>query len=287
MILRFSLYLHFFQFSRVPLVKLGVLFFNVVLCSGVAWATEKQKPPAWEVGAALGGQVLRDYRGSKEEQVQVYPIPFLIYRGDFLKADRNGVRGEFLANDRIELNISGETALNGSSDDNKLRRDMPELESAFELGPSLNFNLTGKDFNHGWQLRIPLRAVATIGNTGTRFIGYNFNPRFTYSHPRVFGRWKWKVSVGGLHGSQKYHDYYYSVEQKYVTGERPFYRAEAGYSGHYFKTSLTKRHADYIFGFALRYDNLSAATFRDSPLVETKDYFAFSFMLAWTGLKSN
>lgn len=242
--------------------------------------------PKWELGVGFGGQVLNDYRGSKESQVQAYPFPFLVYRGDFIKADRNGLRGEFLSNDRVEVNLSGEMALNGNSDDNELRRGMPELESAFELGPSVNINLSGEDFNHGWQLRLPIRAVFTVGEQGLHFRGYNFNPRFSYTEPNIFAGWRARVSVGALFGSESYHDYYYSVESRYVTDLRAEYVADSGFSGYYFKTSMSQRRGNFWFGLSLRYDNLAGATFEDSPLVETNDYFAMSFAVAWLGLHS-
>ncbi len=269
-----------------PLSWQRTLFVFVFLfgCSFVCYADESS--PTWELGVALGGQVLRDYRGSSESQVQVYPIPFLVYRGDFFKVDRNGVRGEFLSNDRVQFNLSGETALNGSSDDNELRQGMPELESAFELGPSVNINLSGDDFSRGWQLRLPLRAVITAGESGIHSRGYNFNPRFTYTKPDLFGGWRGRINIGGLFGSKRYHDYYYRVDEQYVTPTRASYDANGGFSGYYFKTSLSRRKGDFWYAASFRYDNLSGASFEDSPLVETKDYFAISFIVAWLGWQS-
>ncbi len=245
-----------------------------------------QQMPRWELGLALAGQALRDYRGSSERQVQAYPIPLLIYRGKILKADREGLRGEFLANNRIEFNLSGETALNGGSGDNELREGMPQLESAFELGPSININLTGDDFRSGWQLRLPLRAVVTAGDSGVHHRGYTFNPRFTYTEPNIFNHWRWRINVGLLYGSNRYHDYYYTVAEEFVTETRPRYEAEGGFSGYYFKTSLSRRTRKFWYGVSLRYDNLSDATFEDSPLVETRNYFALSFIFAWMNWRS-
>lgn len=245
-----------------------------------------EQAPKWEAGVALGGQTLRDYRGSKERQTQAYPIPFFVYRGSFLKADRNGVRGEFLANDRLELNLSGETSLNGQSDDNALRQGMDELESAFELGPSINVNLSGENFSTGWQLRMPLRAVVTAGRSGVHHQGFTFNPRFTYTYPNLFGSWRGKVNFGVLYGSESYHDYYYSVDQQEVTKSRPYYEAHGGFSGYYFKSSMSRRKGDFWYAVSLRYDNLREATFNDSPLVETEDYIAISFAIAWINWKS-
>lgn len=264
-------------------MKIARLFLVLMFLPVFSFA---EKPPKWELGVGFGGQALYDYRGSKERQVQAYPFPFLVYRGDFIKADRKGLRGEFLSNDRVEVNLSGEMALNGSSDDNELREGMSELESAFELGPSVNINLSGEDFSSGWQLRLPVRGVFTVGEQGLHFRGYNFNPRFTYVEPSLFGGWNARASIGALFGSESYHDYYYSVESRYVTDLRPAYAADGGFSGYYFKTSMSRRRGDFWFGLSVRYDNLAGATFEDSPLVETNDYFAVSFAVAWLALSA-
>lgn len=247
---------------------------------------EPFKEPTWEVGLALGGQALMDYRGSKEHHISAYPIPFFIYRGDFFKADRDGVRAQFIESKHIELDLSAEAALNGGSKNNRLREDMPELESAFELGPSLNINITGEDFSSGWALRLPLRAAFTVGGTGVHYRGLTFNPRFTWTAPDVFDGWKYKANLGVLFSSRRYHDYYYSVDEQYVLAERPHYEAEGGFSGYYFKTSLSRRDKNFLYGLSLRYDMLEGTVFEDSPLVETNDYFAVSFMLAWVGWQS-
>lgn len=270
---------------RFGALLLGGGLFGIGISSTVA-ASETEAPSKWEVGVALGGQLLNDYRGSNEAQVSAYPVPFMLYRGSFFKADRNGVRGEFLANNRIELNISGETALNGQSNNNRLREGMHVLESAFELGPSVNINLSGDSFSQGWALRLPFRAAVTVGDSGIHSRGYTFNPRFTYTEPQLWGSWRARVNLGVLIASEKYHAYYYDVDTPFVTADRPYYQADAGFSGYYFKTSLGRARGDYWYGISLRYDNLSDAVFADSSLVETDDYFALSFVVAWIGWRS-
>ena len=240
------------------------------------------KPAKLELGVAVGGQVLRDYRGSKNRQTQAYPVPYFIYRGDMFKADKSGVRAEFLSNDIFEFSVSGEASLNGGSEDNALREGMPALESAFEMGPSLNINLSGNNLVKGWMLRFPVRGVVTVGETGVHFIGYTFNPRLTYIQPDLFEHWHSKFSVGALYGSNKYHDYYYHVAEEYVTNTRPYYDAEEGFSGLYAKAGISRRIGSVWMGANIRYDNLKDTVFEDSPLVETKDYFALSFFISKT-----
>lgn len=233
--------------------------------------------PTIELGVGLGGQHLNDYRGSKEAQTTVLPLPFGVYRGNLFKADRGGVRTDLFATPRFELNLSAAVALSSGDDDNSLRRDMPELGSMFEFGPSFNINLTGDDFRQGWMFRIPLRAAFSLGGDGDGYEGYIFNPKLTYRHPDFYKGWSTRVNIAGLYGSESFHDYYYTVDTPFVTADRPYYKAKAGYSGAYGKVSFTRYRDKWYYGISFRYDYLNGAVFEDSPLVETNGYYAISF----------
>lgn len=253
----------------------------LALVSFAAWGEEELRPK-WELGAGLGSQTLADYRGSSHYSTQVIPIPYIAYRGDFLRADDKGFRGRFIKTDRLELNISLAGSLNGDSDDNRLREGMPELHPAGEVGPSLDINLTGEDFSEGWSLRLPVRGVFAIDfdELDIHNIGYLANPQFTYESLDWNG-WNGSLDLGFLYGSRKYHDYYYSVAPEFATAERPEYRAGSGYSGSYLNFSMTKRQGNWWFGGYIRYDNLRGSTFEDSPLVETDHYFTLALGVAW------
>ena len=80
--------------SRAP-----VLGLVGVLCVLHARADEK---PLWEAGLGIGALSFPDYRGSDQTRLYPVPVPYFVYRGDFLKADRNGLRGEFLNREYVE-----------------------------------------------------------------------------------------------------------------------------------------------------------------------------------------
>lgn len=256
----------------------GCLFVTLCLFSiATLQAQEGAGSPRWELGVGVAGQDLPHYRGSDQRHTQVLPIPLGFYTGRVIKVNRDGARGELLKGARFELNLSADVALNADNEDNRARQGMPELDSAFELGPSLNILLSGNSFSEGWSLRLPVRAVATVGGDGARSRGYVFNPRVTWRKPDVWQGWGVSSSVGALWGSQTYHRYYYSVADVYETATRPRYQAQAGFAGYYSKLSIRRRTGTWIAGLSLRYDNLSGATFADSPLVNTQHYIALSF----------
>ena len=248
--------------------------------AAVASAESQEKSGKLEVGALFVGQVLNEYRGSKATDFQALPVPFVFYTGDILKVDRSGARLEFFNNDRFEFKLSGSGALSGGGEDSARREGMPELDTTFELGPSFNINLTGKDFSEGWQLDFPVRAVVSVDGIDLTHRGFTFNPKFEYKFKPVWG-WNPKAQVGATYGSREYHEYYYDVDAQFVTENRPAFESDAGFSGYFFRASLRKRTKSFFYGVSLRYDNLNDAEFIDSPLVETRNYFALSFAIAY------
>jgi outer membrane scaffolding protein for murein synthesis (MipA/OmpV family) len=93
--------------------------------------------PLWEAGIGAAGVHFPDYRGSSHSRNYALPAPYFVYRGDFLKADRNGLRAMFFKSDRIDMNLSVGASLPVHSGDNPARAGMPDLRPSIEIGPSL------------------------------------------------------------------------------------------------------------------------------------------------------
>lgn len=254
----------------------------IVLASGGASA---ESLPLWELGFGVAGLGLADYRGSKEYHYRALPVPYLVIRSEHLRADRDGLRGLFFSSDRVELNFSAAASLATDTDDNKLREGMPELDPSFEIGPSLNINLSGDDFYQGWVLRLPARSVYGFNSDGIDHIGWLFNPSLSWRHGDDT-RLRFTYTGGLYYADREYHDYYYSVAPEFATPIRPAYAAKSGYSGFSHQFGLTRRIGDIWYGAYLRYDNLNKAEFNDSPLVETRDYFAAGIAVSWVFARS-
>lgn len=257
------------------------LFFVFLLWPIVCWSQSESAPESgnkayMEAGAVLVAQGAADYRGSNHYRPYALPLPYFLYQGPILKADGDGVRGDFWSNTRMEFNLSVDGSLNGNSDNNKQRHGMPELESAVEFGPSLNIRLTGNDFRDGWSLRLPLRAVITISGNGLDHIGNVFSPRLTWRQRDAIVGWRSSFNVGVLFADRSYHSYFYDVAEPYVLEDRPFYRSSGGYSGSYLRFSLYRSWNDWRFGISARYDYLGGAEFTSSPLLQTEHYGSIS-----------
>lgn len=249
-------------------------------CAGHAVAAEK---PLWELGAGISALSLPDYRGSDQASVYGIPFPYLIYRGEFLKADRHGIRGTFFGTDRIELNLSLGASLPVNSDDNRARQGMPDLQPTVEFGPSLNLNLwRTPDLRTRLDLRLPLRTAVTVTG-GMDDIGWVFSPRLNLDITDVAGLPGWNMGLlaGPMVGSERNHDYFYTVAPQYATAGRPAFDAKGGYAGSQFMMTMSKRYPKYWLGAFVRWDSLEGAVFADSPLVKSDDYFAAGVGIAW------
>lgn len=252
------------------------------LCLSASAALGAEKP-LWELGVGMSALSFPDYRGSDESSLYAIPFPYLVYRGEFLKADRHGIRGTFFDSDRIELNVSLGASLPVSSDENQARNGMPDLEPALELGPSLDFNLwrTG-DQRYRLDLRLPVRTAVTVKG-GMDDIGWVFSPRLNLDITDVagFAGWNMGLLAGPMYGSERNHDYFYTVAPQYATAGRPAFDAKGGYAGSQFMMTMSKRFPKYWLGAFVRWDSLEGAVFADSPLVKSDDYFAAGVGIAW------
>jgi outer membrane protein len=238
--------------------------------------------PLWEAGAGLTVLDFPDYRGSDERHTLVLPIPYLVYRGEFLKSDRESVRGEFFHNDRVELYLSVNGSIPVNSRENSAREGMSNLDPTLEIGPSLSVSLMRSDAM-SLKLRFPLRAVFATDLKHFTDEGWVFEPQLNVDfYDRFPGPgWNLGFAAGPLYGNKRYHNYFYGVEPQEATPQRPAYEAGGGYGGFQFIATLSKRFRSYWVGGFVRADTLSGATFENSPLVRQKQSFATGIALSW------
>lgn len=264
-------------------MKFRQLLTSALLAVAAAAAQAAEEMPLWEVGVGVGAVSFPDYRGSSRQRTHALPVPYLIYRGEFLKADRDGIRGVFFDSERVELNLSLAASLPVDSSGNGARRGMPDLKPTIEVGPSLEFNLwRSADQLARVDLRLPLRAAFTV-HGGMQHVGMVFTPFINLDVKDPFGYHGWNLGMltGPIYADARQHRYFYDVDPRYAQPDRPAYRASGGYSGTQFIMALSKRYDRFWIGSFVRYDTLRGAAFVDSPLVEKKSAWAAGVGIAW------
>jgi outer membrane scaffolding protein for murein synthesis (MipA/OmpV family) len=252
----------------------------LVAATGIQVAVAGEKP-VWDFGLGVGAVSFADYRGADTTHVYVLPVPYLYYRGKFLKADRNGIRGKLFRQDWIELNISANATTPVRR--NAARAGMPDLRSTVEVGPSLDLHLwRSADERIKCDVRLPLRGVFTV-QAPPHFIGAVFAPNASIDIKDVAGfqGWYFGALAGPLFGDHRYHDYFYTVAPQFATPQRPAYQASAGYSGAEVLVALSKRYPSFWVGAYVRHDTLTGAAFESSPLVKRDSYWAAGAGIAW------
>src|SRR3979409_459998 len=86
--------------------KLAPLLTAAALAAAACAAARAERKPLWEFGLGAGALVFNGYRGADTVHVYPVPVPYLVYRGKFLRSDHRRPRGRLLDQERIALNLS-------------------------------------------------------------------------------------------------------------------------------------------------------------------------------------
>lgn len=241
--------------------------------------------PLWELGVGAGALSTPPYRGAKSRDMYFIPFPYVIYRGSFLRVDREGgIRGKLFSSENVRLDLSMAGNVPVRNNDDGARSGMDDLDPLIEVGAKLSIDLwRSQDRNQRLGFDTPLRGVYSVGSPFMEYQGITLSPFLNY---RLWQEdegtlTRYSVSAGPIFANSRYHDYFYEVDPKFVTPERPEYHPGSGYSGSRVTLSVTRHFRRYVVGAFARYDDLNGAVFEDSPLVETKDYFIFGVVFGW------
>lgn len=239
------------------------------------------KRPLWELGLGVAGLRLPDYLGSDQSHFYALPLPYIVYRGTWLKADRDGARALLFDSQRVKVDVSVAASTPTRSSDNDARAGMPNLKGTFELGPNLNVTLAGSP-KARWKLdlRLPVRGAVSVERS-PKFVGTTFSPNLNLDVGGIGGGWNLGLLTGPVFADRKFHQYYYGVDAAYATANRPAYQARGGYAGWRAVAATSRRFGNMWVGGFVRYDGLRGAAFDDSPLVRRTSAVTFGFGISW------
>ncbi|MDP2657046.1 MAG: MipA/OmpV family protein, partial [Candidatus Deferrimicrobium sp.] len=219
---------------------------GLILCAALFLGLSQQAAagtvPQWELGAGVVGLLLPDYRGSDEVRSYVLPVPYIIYRLEWLTADRNGIRSTLLNREEAEVNLSMSATPPVRSKNNRAREGMSDIKPMVELGPSLDIHLwhgDGRRFK--LDVRAPVRAAFTV-ESHPRDVGVSFSPTLNFDVAGIGGRpWQLGMLAGPIFATRRQHQYFYGVSESDARPERPAFDTDGGYAGLQCLVALSRR----------------------------------------------
>ncbi len=254
---------------------------RAVVCAAAALAAAGAvgaELPLWELGMGAGVLHLPHYRGSDQSHTWLLPVPYVVYRGEIFKADRDGARAVLYEAPRLHLDLSVSASAPTRSRDNHARRGMEDLPPSFELGPNLNYTLA-RDRDWKLELRAPLRAAVTLQRE-PRSIGWVATPNLNLDL-RTDAGWNIGLQAGAVYADRRYNAHFYEVSPEQALPDRPAYRAPGGYGGLQLIAATSRRVGRLWTGAFVKFDSLQGARFADSPLVRQRQHWSAGIALSW------
>ena len=239
-----------------------------------------KKLPLWELGIAGGILNIPHYEGSEQKYTLPLAFPYLIYRGDFLKADEEGIRGELFNSESVSIDLGFSFGLPVKGD-NRAREGMPDLHLSGQIGPRLNWFITKPKNGPQISFHLPVRHARDIKNTSQ---GWVVEPSIKIEQRNIGpgSRFSARFDAGLLYANKRYHDYYYEVAPQFATASRTEYEASSGLSNFFLGVSGSYKLSERLNlnGF-VRWKTLSPGVVDDSPLVTDENYFALGIGVNW------
>ena len=257
----------------------------------VAQSGDESRLPLWEFGVGAFGVTTPAYPGADDRNGRVLALPYLLYRGEVLRADQNGVGARLFRSERAEFDIGLAGALPSDSDDVDARRGMPDLGTLFEFGPRLKIKLADLSPTSRLRAELPLRAVIEARG-GLRRQGWTFEPKLAYEMRGLPGRatapWSFEANASVVFGDKRLNRYFYEVAPQYASASRPSYEADAGLVLARVGLFATRQmNPDVrVFGF-VRYESYAGSANNDSPLHLKNSGASAGIGFAWTLARSS
>lgn len=251
-------------------------------------ALEEDLRPVWEAGAFVAAFNSPEYPASDQNQTNVIPAPYFIYRGETVRVGEGSiVRAVALDKSWYELDLSLAGSFNANSEDNEARTGMPDLDFVFEVGPQLRMRLAKFRFEeHGRGqlfLNLQTRAAFSTDFSGIEKRGFVFQPELQYRQRGwLSDKTALSIRLSPTWATEKLHDYFYQVEEEFVTQQRPEYDAKGGYIGTSLGLAISFNATEDIRMFVGGNMSLhSSAANEDSPLFRDKNTFSVGAGLVW------
>lgn len=251
----------------------------ILLVIILLFTTSAQAEPTYRLGVGVIYSQLPDYLGSASRRSYLVPFPYVSYHSDKLSIEGNEALGTLLRHNNWSLNISVGGALPVNSDENTLRRGMPDLTWIGEAGPALHYQFIEKPA-YSLLFKLPVRKAVATDLTQWQSIGWRTEPQLQW-HYQLSSQLQWHSQLAASWSTRQYHQYIYGVDDQYAHTDRAAYQAASGFSGWRWSNGLTWRSQQWQLAGFIRYDNLQRVSFNDSPLLEKHHNVSMGIVIAW------
>ena len=260
----------------------------LLLFASVAHAELRMSKPLIEAGVFGGAGYVPDYPAAQQGRARFLIFPVFQFRGRVLRLDdQDGSRARLLKNSLFALELSAAGSFPASSDDNRARVGMDDLQWLGELGPRLFANL----YNEGpasLRTSLALRGAFSTDFASGHFRGLTLTPGLAFDHRRFGVEALTLIArLNAQWASIELQEYFYGVPDRDALPSRRAYAANSGYMG----TTLTSAFLFEPGAYGLFIG--SSITFHDgaanegSPLFRKRINYAGFMGFRWFFFKSN
>jgi len=236
-----------------------------------------------QIGLGVGYGIVPHYPASDQSSSKSLALPVIVYRGDILKSDQEeGTRAELYTSRELDINLSFGARFSNDSKDNRARVGMSDLNYILEVGPSINYKILREKKKRLFTLQVPLRFTTETNFKMYNYLGVVFEPEiklqfFNAGVPNL----NLTSSLSLEFFSDRIAKYFYEVESRYATIERPSYDSRAGFSTVTLGQSVSYDYRDYKIVAGVNYNDYSFSENRNSPLYKTKNNYSVFSALIW------
>lgn len=220
----------------------------------------------------------------------VLPIPYFLYRGEILRAGREGVNGVVWSTARVEsaLSFGGSPPPRGNSE---ARQGMSRLGAVGEVGPGVRVFLTKPHHPNPLTVTVGLRGAISLDTEDYDIAWQGFRGTIStyYRNQTLLERAGVviRLTAGVDFADHTYHRYVYGVRPEDAIAGRPAYRPSGGYTGCSISASCSRQLTDDLTLSAyFRQDCISGAAYVDSPLVRTENNTTIGCAVIWRLFRS-
>ncbi len=251
----------------------------------------RESLPQLEFGIAAAALQVPAYPSSAVTNERQFVLPWFIYRSDTVQVKDGGVEMVAYESDRLKIDMGIGGSLNADTSDTPLREGMPDIDFLLELGPRFDVPLSNQTRNG---IRTKLNWVTSLRlavSTDFRRLDYRGPVLNTQLKYRVAGFGNDKVSLSASVSStwlgNELMDYFYSVDDEFVTDSRPAFNAGGGFLnlGASFGVGFEPT-PDINAYIGIGYRNFNGSENEDSPLFEQDSNTNIIVAASWRLYKS-